>query len=407
MKVCLINNLYKPYTRGGAERVAEITARGLQKLGHEVFIITTRPLLAAKKETSDEGIKIYRFRIFNFTSYYHLKFMPKFTRLLWHFFDMFDLGSFLKIKKILKAEKPDLVITHNLKGVGYLTPLAIKRLRLKHFHVLHDIQLLHPSGLMLYGRENLVERPLAKIYAYLGRWLFSSPAAIISPSAWLLEMHRKKGFFRRSKLEVLPNPAEVSVFPAGAEFERQAPDFRFLFVGQLEEFKGVLFLLRCFLWLCAGEKEKSCELLIIGDGEAKKKAEKLARDSARIKFLGRLERAEVLKKMAAADCLVVPSLCYENSPTVIYEALSAGLPVLAARLGGMEELLKSTGGLFFTPGNEGDLMHQMRWALNHQPELAEIGKMAKEKIKEFSAENYLKSLLNIGTVAECHFGCKP
>ena len=43
MKIVLINNLYAPWVRGGAERIAERTAEGLEKQGHEVFVIATAP----------------------------------------------------------------------------------------------------------------------------------------------------------------------------------------------------------------------------------------------------------------------------------------------------------------------------------------------------------------------------
>ena len=41
MKICLINNLYKLYSRGGAEKVVERLEAELQSLGHEVVIIAT------------------------------------------------------------------------------------------------------------------------------------------------------------------------------------------------------------------------------------------------------------------------------------------------------------------------------------------------------------------------------
>jgi len=43
MKIVIINNLYAPWARGGAERIAERTVVGLEKQGHEVFVIATAP----------------------------------------------------------------------------------------------------------------------------------------------------------------------------------------------------------------------------------------------------------------------------------------------------------------------------------------------------------------------------
>ena len=147
MKICLINNLYKPYNRGGAERIVELIAAGLQGARHEVFLITTKPI-GRKQKAESRKQKVYYINAL----YYNLNKLPKILRLFWHLCDMFDIGSYFKVKAILKKEKPDVVMTHNLKGVGYLIPSVIKNLGIKHIHTLHDIQLLHPSGLMMHGK---------------------------------------------------------------------------------------------------------------------------------------------------------------------------------------------------------------------------------------------------------------
>ena len=100
---------------------------------------------------------------------------------------MFDVGSYFKVKSILKKEKPDVVMTHNLKGVGYLIPKVIKGMGLKYVHTLHDIQLIHPSGLMIHGREQQINSIFAKLYVSVCRWLFGSVSKIRNNRLiWLL-----------------------------------------------------------------------------------------------------------------------------------------------------------------------------------------------------------------------------
>ena len=62
MKICLINNLYGEYAKGGAERVAEVIDKGLKKEGHEVFVISTSSFFP-----------------WNIISYYNLYKLPKFA----------------------------------------------------------------------------------------------------------------------------------------------------------------------------------------------------------------------------------------------------------------------------------------------------------------------------------------
>jgi glycosyltransferase involved in cell wall biosynthesis len=58
--------------------------------------------------------------------------------------------------------------------------------------------------------------------------------------------------------------------------------------------------------------------------------------------------------MARLDVLIVPSTWYENTPTVIYEALASGTPVVATDHGGMRELVDAyRGGWLFPRGDVG------------------------------------------------------
>ena len=401
MKICLINNLYKPYNRGGAERIVELVVDGLQEAGYEVFLITTKPITQKHKNTKTQKHRIYYID----TLYYNLNRMPKILRLFWHLCDMFDIGSYFKVKAILKKEKPDVVMTHNLKGVGYLIPNVIKNLGIKHIHTLHDIQLLHPSGLMIYGKEKQIDGILAKMYASICRWLFGSPDVVVSPSKWLMDMHTNRGFFKDSMQAVISNPTFLITSPPtpaasppllskerGVGGEVKSESFRFFYVGQIEAHKGVLFLIKVFKILREELEDESCELIIAGDGSKLKQAQKLAGDDGGVKFLGRVDNKDLLIMMQKYNALIAPSLCYENSPTVIYEALAAGLPVIASRIGGITELAHKTAGILFKPDNGGDLMYQMKWAIEHKKRLQKIGEIGKEKIKQFGVENYIRKI---------------
>lgn len=390
MKVCLINNLYKPYNRGGAEAIVEIIANGLKEKGHEVFIVTTKSITNPKKAKDD--LKVYRIRAFNLTSYYNLRHIPKIFRIFWHLFDMFDVISSYRAKSIFKKEKPDTIITNNLKGLGLLMPRIIKKLKIKHIHVLHDIQLLHPSGLMFCSKEKKLDSRISKIYKSLTRPLIASPDIIISPSRWLLDLHSKNNFFKKSELKTIANPIKIK---NNTSINNNPKKFNFLFVGQIEEHKGVLPLINSYTRLCQNNLLKNSSLTFIGKGKLVKDAKKLSLNNKNIKFLGWLNREEYFKVMKESSCMVVPSLCYENSPTVIYEAASIGLPVLASRLGGIPELIHNFGGFLYNPKNEGDLMYQMKWIYNNQDKLKKISARSKEKIKKLAQNIYIDKLLKI------------
>jgi glycosyltransferase involved in cell wall biosynthesis len=378
--------LYKPYNRGGGERVVELIARGLINAGHDVFIISTRPMITNYK------LQITNYKIYYINAlYYNLNKFPKLFRIFWHIIDMFDIGSYMNIRSVLKKEKPDIAMTHNLKGISFLIPGLIKKLNIKHIHTLHDIQLLHPSGLMFYGKEKIIDSLLAKIYSGICRRLFGSPDAVISPSDWLMKIHIQRGFFKNSKQAVLPNPVSLTAQTSHTE---EAKAFRFIYVGQIEEHKGALFLISAFKKFNAG---LNYELVIIGGGGKLKQAKELACDNKNISILGKIDNEDVQKLMSRADALIAPSLCYENSPAVIYEAFACGLPVIASNIGGIPELLIDNAGLLFKPGDEEDLILKIQFAINNPEELRKIGERGREKVKRFSVENYINKLLKEST----------
>ncbi len=352
MRILLINNLYKPYARGGAERITELSAEALKKKGHEIALLTTLPYF--KKEKNPD-FKTYYIKSF----YRDLGEIPTFLRLFWHVFDIFDLRSYFYVRKILKKEKIDLAITHNLKGIGFLVPRAIQAQKIKHVHTLHDIQLIYPSGLMFYNEEKKIDGFFAKIYAFFSRVFFNSPEAIIAPSQWLLDLHANKGFFKHSKKIVLLNPIKIEHNIRNKNYDV----FRFLFVGQIEDHKGYAILIKAFQKI----KSPNSELVVIGDGSKMENLKKMANGNDKIKILGRKNKEEVLNLMLNSDCLIVPSLCYENSPTVIYEALANGLPVLGSNIGGIPELIRDKNFLFAP--SEDELTRKMEWAIENKDNL--------------------------------------
>jgi len=387
MKICLINNLYKPFNRGGAEKITETIANGLIKSGHEVFIITTKPQsqlsitnleLPPSAKTSEDK------RIYYLNSlYYNLNKLPKFFRFFWQIWNMFNFVSYFKIKSILQKEKCEAVITNNLMGVGFLAPLAIKNLKFKNLHITHDIQLIHPSGLMYYGEEGIIDNFFAKIYASICRYLFNSPQAVIFPSSWLKDLYIKRNFFAKSKISVLPNPVEDTP----ERVSEHTSNFKFLFLGQIEKHKGIFLLIDAFNKL--KEKYPDVELILVGDGSKIKEAKEKAVGNNNIKFLSWSGDKKADKLLFSTSCLVYPSLVYENCPNAIQRAITANLPVLASDLGGIPELLNKNTGILFKPADVNDLAEKMDWMINNKDNFSNL------KVSDFKVEDYIKKLEEI------------
>lgn len=359
-----------------------LQAEGLRAAGHKVFIITTKPW---RHKTPS----IERETIYYLNSIYHYQYkLPKPTRILLHLNNMVNIDVGLRIMHILKKEVPDLVIGHNMLGLSFLIPRLVENMGIKYVQVLHDIQLLHPSGLMLWGEEQTIDSSLAKIYQSLTRRLVSATAYLVSPSKWLLELHKSKGFFTSSRVKVLPNP----MMRSGNILRRPAKgEFSFLFAGRISEDKGAYLLIDTFIDLISEQSVKGITLTMIGDDPRPLQTKKLINKQKGIKFLGQQDHAAVLRAMQGTDCLIVPSLCYENSPAVIYEALSYGRRVIAADLGGIKELGVHKGVELIVPGSVKELKKKMLEVIKTAPRGAIVDN---SKLKILDPQEYVNTILS-------------
>ncbi len=387
-KICLINSLYPPYSRGGAETVVKNIISGFLQLNYQVVLITL-----GKKEgkQQDGNLIIYRLKPFNIFSFLNINKRPIWLRLFWHPLDVFNFSGAKKVKRILLKEKPQVVMTHNIKGIGYLLPRTIKKLGIKHIHTIHDVQLSRPSGLIIFGQEKpfLI---IDKIYEKICRWLFGSPDVIISPSQWLSDYYKVRGFFYESKGVVLPNPVVFRKVKDQFEKEKIKNVITMLYVGQLENSKGILFLIN----VCKKLKSQNWQLLIVGSGNLEDRIKELVEEDQRFKFIGRVESEQITEFYRQADLTVVPSLCYENSPTVIYESLVANVPVIASDIGGIPEIVKDDyNGFTFAPGNEQNLIEVLQYFLSHPQNIEKLKKNCFVSVHNFSLSNYIKQLLQL------------
>ncbi|MFH1610676.1 MAG: glycosyltransferase family 4 protein [Patescibacteria group bacterium] len=375
MKILLINNLYKPFNKGGAEAFVEDIALGLVSLGHQVILIT----LGREDKIEEIGvIKVYRIKPWNIFSFLDIDKKPGILRFIWWFFNVFNLSSRKKIKKILKQEKPDVVHMHNITGVGFLISRMIKKLKIKNILTIHDIQLAYPSGQLIYNHENEYINTffLRKLYEKLVKYLINSPDTIISPSKWLLDFYTQKGFFKNSDKKVLPNSVSQT-----SDQRTESEKLRFLYVGQVGEYKGIFTLLNVF-------KDLDYELHIAGDGKDLEKAKEFKKDN--IIFHGRLDKKELENIYSNSDILIFPSLTYENCPMAILRAFSFGMPVIGSRIGGVSELIEDNiTGWLFEPGNEQELKELINIS---KDKVKEMRGTCLKKSEEYIIDKYLKKL---------------
>jgi glycosyltransferase involved in cell wall biosynthesis len=224
-------------------------------------------------------------------------------------------------------------------------------------HMAHDHWLVCPSHVLWrHGEELCDDRECLRCVLKYRRppqlWRHTGLLArkgrcvdtFIAMSQFSADKHQEMGF--PFPMEVLPyflgekEPAKVEASPVH-------PKPFFLFVGRLEAIKGLGEVIELFRDL------PHQDLLIAGDGGERASLEAQAEGCSNVRFLGRLESAQLDACYQQAQALIVPSLCYETFGIILIEAFRQGTPVIARRLGPFPEIVEKAGaGSLFTTTDE-------------------------------------------------------
>jgi glycosyltransferase involved in cell wall biosynthesis len=144
------------------------------------------------------------------------------------------------------------------------------------------------------------------------------------------------------------------------------------YIGTLAWHKGVHVLLEAMRELPA----RACELRVFGDPRVFPEYTASLRERAAglpVRFMGAFDRDRVAEIYGQIDVLVVPSLWLENSPLVVHEAFMADVPVVAARIGGLPELVEDgRSGLLYDPRSPAELAAALRRLLDGGHELERL-----------------------------------
>lgn len=174
----------------------------------------------------------------------------------------------------------------------------------------------------------------------------------------------------------IPNPvrAVTATAPRG-------PGHVVLFLGRIEDAKGVPELLKAFAVLRAAVHD--AELVCAGAGEieaAQRRAEALGIADA-VRFPGWLDEAGKRAWLARAAAFVLPSHA-EGLPMALLEAMAAGVPVVASAVGGIPDVVKhGVNGLLVAPRDSVDLLRALRRLLREPQLAAALGAAGRETVR--------------------------
>ena len=343
MRVLLVHNKYRTSAPSGEDEAVENERRMLE--GHGVSVET----FFRCNDDIDES---------SWAAKAHLA-----TSTIW------SQRSRDALREVLRKVRPDLVHVHNTFAI--LSPSIYGACRGEGVPVvqtLHNFRFFCPAALFLRdGRpcEDCVDRGLLQSVRHR---CYRNSLGATAAVATMLSVHRALGTYSRdiTRYIALTRFAREKALKGGIAADKLVikPNFianppavgmgdggYAIFVGRLLEEKGAETLVK------AWRRLPQVKLRILGDGALRPQLESLAKsERLNIEFAGRQPKDVVLKSIADAALFIMPSEWYEGFPMVIAESYACGTPVLASRIGSLEELVEEgVTGRKFTVGNSDSL----------------------------------------------------
>jgi teichuronic acid biosynthesis glycosyltransferase TuaC len=204
--------------------------------------------------------------------------------------------------------------------------------------------------------------------------------------------------FQDKQIDVIPNGVDAELFyprdraecikQLGLSHKGKAV----VFVGQLLEVKGIIYLIEAVERLVKAGKEYTFYLVGEGEGRTKYEDEITQRGlSKQIYFAGNRPHSEVALWMGACDVFCLPSI-REGFPNVVLEALFSGRPVVASRVGGIPEMVNERNGFLVKPMNSELLAECLLEALEREWDDRTILSTVSSFTWERAAEQYFNVL---------------
>lgn len=184
----------------------------------------------------------------------------------------------------------------------------------------------------------------------MGIYVASKAYKILSVSRYINDKFVEMTDCQKEKCSVLYNCKELRSLSRNGDdlndirnkYGINTDDFVFLYVGRINEEKGVLELVKAFsryegnakLIICGGtwgtefKNNRYLDNIIKAIGDKR----------SYITFTGYIDEINIRKYYALADCVVIPTICQEAYGMVMLESLNYGIPVIATRSGGMTEI---------------------------------------------------------------------
>ena len=299
-----------------------------------------------------------------------------------------DIKAFLSILLLIIREKPFFIHTHSSKA-GILGRLAAKICCVP--IIIHT-----PHGHVFFGHFGPF---VSKVYLLIEKFFTLFTDRVVALTEGERKDYIELSVAKPEKIVTIHSGVEIDRFKdSQVNIEKKKKSLGLNLqslvvgtVGWLLPIKGPMILLKAMdrVW----QKYPDVQLVYVGKGELQETLHTQALQrglSDRVKFLG--WRDDVHEIMPVFDLFVLPSL-NEGMGRVLVEAMAAGKPVVASKVGGIPDLVKDgKNGLLVEPGDIYGLSFAIQELLINKKIRDEMGEKGKNMAQSFSVEKMIEKI---------------
>ncbi len=335
MRVLLAAWDFPPHAVGGDAAHVDGFARALGRAGHDVVVLTARQPGTAPTEQRDPNVRVLRANI-------DLPWVP----------DDFVVGGaasanhhLVQLSSTFGRWSPEVVHAHSWRVAWAADTLAV-------LHGAPLVTTFHNTATSQHGGRVPPGTPAA-IHA-VESWLAHRSSQVLAASRFMAREVISAFEVNPDKVHRIPNGIDPEWWATGEHHDSRAP--LVLTWGRVQFEKGFQVLARAMTPLRS--RVPGIECIVAGRGSYLPELQSridVEGVSDIVRLVGFVPDEKLRDLLHRAGCVVIPSL-YEPFGIVALEALAGGAPLIAARTGGLAELIEDTGaGMLFDPGNADEL----------------------------------------------------
>lgn len=381
MNIAFFTATYKPTINGVVSHIVSVTEE-LKKMGHQVTIIAPK----FPKYTDDEP------NIVRYTSLPN----PKVN----NYPIPFPLIEFISK---MEDYKFDIVHAHHPFQVGLLAKIVAES---------QGVPLVYTNHTQLddYAEiysPKLIRKVTKKVVKKVVSHFANSCDLVISPSKLTRKKLIEEFGFRQVPVKTIYNGVNTQIFhhitATNVKEELSIPKSSkvLIYVGRIDKGKNLEKLINIINRL----NNPQLYLLLIGEGGLKSKLQKLSSNNPRILFLGNKKQKELPRYLSISDYFISLSVS-EVMPVSFLEALSCGIPIIAADDIGTREIVQENYNGFLMPETDTDkTLDKLRNIINKLPnsEYQQLRHNAKKSSQKFTIKQTATELIKIHQELSRHY----